>query len=272
MRQQVQEILKDKSLLLTQAFFIISMASGIVLVFAYHPFDAYNSIQKINYIIPFGTFFRQLHYFGSELFLITLFIHIASELVKKEIRIPLFSWNYAIMGTAVIFILMFSGFVLKADQEANLASLVAFSLLKDTPILNNLLPLFQDTTSFYWKFFIWHIVFLPLLLTFGIYKHTKKISVKVQYFIFALAIVMLVLTTISMPNDIPLDIVVNYAQSPWFFLGAENLLGLGVSPVVVNLILALPFVFLVLIYFVKYKNIFKILLLIWVVTYVCFSI
>ena len=34
-----------------------------------------------------------------------------------------------------IFVLMFTGFVLKADQSANAAALVAFSLIKDTPIL-----------------------------------------------------------------------------------------------------------------------------------------
>lgn len=257
---------------LTQAFFIVSMVSGIIIIFAYYPSNAYDSVQKINYIIPFGSFFRQLHYFSSEAFLIILIIHIAIELYKKDIKISKISWNYAIIATLAVFILMFTGFVLKADQSANAAAQVAFSLISDTPILDNFLSLFKDTQIFYWKFFIWHIIFLPLLLAFAIYKHTKKISVDISYFTIAIAFTLFLALNIDMPTDIALEAKVEHIKGPWFFWGAENLLELGLNSISINLILLMPFIFLLFIYISNYKNIFIILLLLWVLMYSYFSI
>ena len=233
---------------ITMALFILSLISGIIVVFDYHPFDAFNSIQKLNYIIPFGAFIRQIHYFSSELFTIFLIIHIIIELSKKEIFISFSSWSYSVLATLILFILMFTGFVLKADQESNAAALVAFSLIKDTPILDKFLPLFQDNISFYWKFFIWHIVFLPLILIFGVYKHVNSIKVNIRYFTISIAITLLIMLFISIPSDIPLDIEVSHLKGPWFFWGAENLLQIGFTPLVINIILCLPFIFLLLIY------------------------
>ena len=256
---------------LTQALFIISMISGIIIVFAYYPSNAYDSIQKINYIIPFGAFFRELHYFSSEAFAIILIIHIVVELYKKNIKISLSSWNYAIIATTVIFILLFTGFVLKADQSANAAAQVAFSLISETPFLDNFLPLFKDTQVFYWKFFIWHIIFLPLLLTYAIHKHVKKITVDIKYFTIAVAVTLLLASIISMPIDITLELKVEHILGPWFFWGAENLLQLGFSSSSINLILLMPFVFLLLVYVTKYKKFFKILLFAWLLIYTYFS-
>ncbi len=257
---------------LTQAFFVVSMASGIIIVFAYYPSNAYDSVQKINYIIPFGSFIRELHYFSSEAFVIILLIHIILELYKKEIKISNISWYYALIATLVVFILMFTGFVLKADQSANAAAQVAFALINDTPILDNFLSLFKDTQVFYWKFFIWHIIFLPLLLSFAIYKHVKKIHVDIEYFTIAIAITMLIALSINMPADIALETNVEHIKGPWFFWGAENLLELGLNSISVNLILLMPFIFLLFIYITNYKNIFKILLIIWIIIYTYFSI
>ena len=257
---------------LTQAFFVVSMLSGIVIVFAYYPSNAYESIQKINYIIPFGSFIRELHYFSSEIFLIILMIHVSIEIYKKDIKISFKSWTWATIATIVIFILMFTGFILKADQSANAAAQVAFTLISDTPILGNLLPLFKDTQVFYWKFFIWHIIFLPLLLGFGIYKHVKKISVDIRYFTIALAVTLLISSIVNMPLDIALETNIEHIKGPWFFWGAENLLQLEFNSLSINIMLSLPFIFLLLIYNNIYKKIFTILLLVWILLYAYFSI
>lgn len=257
---------------LTQAFFVLSMISGAIIVFAYYPSNAYDSVQKINYIIPFGSFFRELHYFSSEVFLVVLILHIAMELYKKDIKISFSSWNYATFATLAVFILMFTGFVLKADQSANAAAQVAFSLISDTPVLDNLLPLFKDTQVFYWKFFIWHIIFLPLFLTFVIYKHVKRISADKENFTIAIGATLLLALIISMPVDVPLEENVKLLKGPWFFWGAENLLQIGINSIGVNIILLMPFIFLLFIYITDYKKSFKFLLLLWVLIYAYFSI
>jgi ubiquinol-cytochrome c reductase cytochrome b subunit len=257
---------------LTQALFVISMLSGIVVIFAYYPSDAYGSVQKLNYLIPFGSFFRQLHYFSSEAFIIVLLMHVGMELSKKEFKLPAISWNYSILALFAVFILMFTGFVLKADQSANAAAQVAFSLLKETPLLAHLLPLFQDTQLFYWKFFIWHILFLPLILTYAIYRHTKRIGVDIRYFAIGLGLAILLILILSMPPDIALEAEVDHLKGPWFFWGAENLLQRSLSALSVNAILLWPFILLVLFFYhAKRRPIYLYLLLLWILSYAFFS-
>ena len=255
----------------TQALFIVSILSGIIVVFAYYPSVAYDSVQKLKYIIPFGLFFRELHYFSSEALVVSLFLHISVEISKKDIKISFSSWLYSILSLLVIFFLMFTGFVLKADLSANAAAEIAFSLIKETYFLDSFLPLFKDTTVFYWKFFIWHIVFLPLIVTYAIFRHVKRISVNMGYFTIALGVSLLLSFIFDMPRDIALEEVI-CVNGPWFFWGVENLLELGLNTISVNLILLLPFVFLILLYKKNNKKVMKLLLILWLVVYAYFSI
>ncbi len=257
---------------ITQALFIISLLSGLVIVFAYYPSLAYDSVQKIEYIIPFGTFFRQLHYFSSEGLVVSLLFHVLIEVSKKEIKITFNSWIFSILALLIALFLMFTGFVLKADQSANAAAQVAFSLIKDTPILDNFLSLFKDNTVFYWKFFIWHVLFLPILIIYAVYKHTKRLKVDISYFTVALGISLLLSFLLKMPRDISLEEKVSHIKGPWFFWAAENLLQLGINALSVNMILLLPFVFLVYFYRKQNQKILKTLLLLWVILYAYFSI
>jgi ubiquinol-cytochrome c reductase cytochrome b subunit len=256
---------------LTQALFFISIASGFVVLFAYYPNSAYESVQKIHYIIPYGYFFRSLHYFSSEAFFVVLLLHIAVELYKKEIKISRTSWSYSIVALLMVALLMFTGFVLKADQSANAAAQVALSLLKETPFLDSLIPLLQDSSLFYWKFFLWHIIFLPLMLTYAIYRHIKKIIAPIEYVTIALAISLLLPLLFVMPKDIALEIEAEHLLGPWFFWGAENLLALGFSPLIVNLSLILPFVLLFAIRHYKNNLFLKIALTGWLIAYAALS-
>jgi len=257
---------------LTLGLFFVSFSSGLVIVFAYHPSTAFQSVQKINFLIPYGSFFRKLHYFSSELFTLLLLVHIAFELTKRKINITNTSWSYSVVGFGVVIVLMFSGFVLKGDLSANGAAEVAFNLIKDTPILSSILPLFKDNTLFYYKFFIWHILFLPLLLGYAIYRHTEALHVKVEYLSIALGISILALMAFSMPLDINLTQKTATLSSPWFFQGAENLLLKSWSPTGVNLMLFTPFVLLFTYTYTNQKILVKALLVLWLIFYTYISV
>lgn len=251
--------------------FFVSLSSGIIIVFAYHPSDAFNSVQKINYIVPYGIFFRKLHYFSSELFTLFLLLHVVFELSKKKIKIDSASWNYSVIGFMLVFILMFTGFVLKADLSANGAAEVTFNLIKDTPVLNHILNLIQDKSVFYYKFFIWHILFLPAILIYAIYRHTKTLHVEAQYISIALGITLLSAFFISMPRDIVPTESIKNLTSPWFFFGAENLLQKAYAPGFINLILFMPIFLLFAYYYIKNRTVIKILLILWLISYTYIS-
>ncbi|MFK5881050.1 MAG: cytochrome b N-terminal domain-containing protein [Sulfurospirillum sp.] len=257
---------------LTLGLFFVSMLSGLIVVFAYHPSAAFASVQKINFLIPYGEFFRKLHYFSSEIFTISLLMHILLELSKSRIKITNKSWIYSILGFASVVILMFSGFVLKADLSANGAAEVAFNLIKNTPVLNSFLSLFKDNTVFYYKFFIWHILFLPLMLGYAIYRHIDTLYVKTEYLSIAFGITVLAIVSLNMPSDINLNEKATTLSSPWFFQGAENMLLKSLSPLSVNLILFIPFAFLFLYIFTSYRLLIKTLLILWLLFYAYISV
>ena len=256
----------------TFGLFFVALISGFIILFAYHPSHAFESVQKISYLIPFGLFFRKLHYFSSEAFMIFLLLHVMIELSKKKINIDSFSWNYSVIGVVLVIVLMFSGFVLKGDLSANAAAQVAFNLIKDTPIIKTFLPLIKDSTVFYYKFFIWHILFLPLFLAYAIYKHIKFFQIKALYLSIAIGISVFAMMIFGMPKDIVLSAKVKNLESPWFFTGAENLLSNSFSPLFINIILFIPFVLLVLYYYTKQKNLVRILLIFWLLAYSYISV
>jgi len=251
--------------------FFVSLSSGIIILLAYHPSDAFNSVQKIKYIIPYGNFFRKSHYFSSEIFTFFLLLHVGLELSKKKIKIDSSSWNYSVIGFVSVFVLMFTGFVLKGDLSANGAAEVTFNLIKDTPILNHILNLIQDKTVFYYKFFIWHILFLPAILIYAIYRHTKTLHVETQYISIALGITLLSAFFISMPQDIVPTQSIKNLTSPWFFFGAENLLQKAYIPSIINLVLLVPILLLFAYNYMKNKTVIKILLVLWLIAYIYIS-
>ncbi|WP_331774837.1 cytochrome b N-terminal domain-containing protein [Sulfurospirillum sp. 1612] len=257
---------------LSMGLFLLSMASGLIVVFAYHPSLAYDSVQKMRFIIPYGDFFRALHYFSSEAFTLMLLLHIGFEVAKKKIKISNTSWNYSILGFFLVVVLMFTGFVLKGDQSASAATDVAFNLMKNTPILSHLVPLFQDESVYYYKFFIWHVIFLPLVLSLAIYKHVSTLTVKIEYFTIAIGLSIAGYLLFVMPPDIALTQKVDTLKGPWFFWGAENLLRVNFSSLAVNLILLIPFGLLMALPHIGYKKSIKTLIVAWVLGYFAMSL
>jgi ubiquinol-cytochrome c reductase cytochrome b subunit len=226
---------------LSLGLFAVSLLSGLLPAFAYHVSDPFGSVQRMTFLIPYGAFFRQLHYFSSELFLIVLLAHIAFEVARGRTTLSLTAWLYSVLGAAAVIGLMFSGFVLKGDQRAVAAAQVALHLMHQTPLLDRLVPLVRDTEVFVHKFFIWHVLFLPLLLGGAIYGHIGRIAPGRPYWILGLGMGALGLLVCTMPVDIAPDETVEHLRGPWFFQGAENLLQMGVPSRIVNAIVALPF-------------------------------
>lgn len=250
----------------------VSLLSGLVVVFVYHPADAYGSVQKLTFLVPYGAFFRQLHYFSSELFLIFLLGHVMLELGRRAVATARASWLYAMAGLVIVVLLMFSGFILKGDQSGSAAAQVALHLMSQTPLLDRLVPLMKDTELFYSKFFVWHVIFLPLLLVWMTWKHIGKIQARREYWIVGLGLSVLLLLLMVMPEDIAPTATVKHLRGPWFFWGAENLLQLGLNSWQVTTIVVVPFGLLLLYPFVRKPLGITVALALWVIGYTVVSL
>lgn len=251
---------------LSVALFIVSMLSGVVVAFAYKPSIPYESVQMLTYLLPYGKLFRELHYFSSQAFFVFTIFHLVIELLKPGVnKITTSSWNYSIFAFFLLFALMFTGFVLKSDLSGYSAAQIAISMIKQTPFVSNLVVLVEDKSMFFWKFYIWHILFLPLLFAYGIYKHINTLYTK--YWLVGLGISFLCMLIFTMPLDTSYDSDIQRIHGPWFFRGAEGMLLLGVPVLVVDFFFILFFAIITSLYFLREKTVVLFVLLIWVGIY-----
>ncbi|NLK67223.1 MAG: DUF4405 domain-containing protein [Campylobacteraceae bacterium] len=256
---------------ITVGLMLVCLLSGIVLLFVYYPSQPYESIANFKFI-PYAVFFRKLHYFSGELFLIFTLFHIVVELVRKSNKnISKFAYLSGVVAFIAVLVLMFSGYVLKGDLNAESAAQVAFALILNTPILENFISLFKDFNQFFWRFFILHTIIFPIILIYFLKAHSKRVFTK--YFIVGLGLTLVVLSFISMPPDLNPLIMDENVSGPWFFLGGENLLIKGVNSIIVVCFLATPFVLLSVICFIKnrvFYNLILLLIVLWTVLYAYF--
>lgn len=254
---------------LSVGFMFVCLFSGLIITFEFDPMNVYESVQRLTYKVDYGEFYRKVHYFSGELFLVFVIIHIFLELLQKD-KIKSKSWNYAIIATLASIFLMFTGYVLKGDLNGTSAGQIAISMLSDTPILDIFTPFIKDTNAFFWRFFIWHVMILPFILLFALYFHSPIFS---KYFIIALGVTLVFVYFVALPQDLNPNLSYDKVTGPWFFKGEENLLIYGLKAPFVILFLALPFGLLFLIKFKEnYRKISLFLLAIWTILYAFISL
>lgn len=253
---------------LSVGFLVVCLFSGIVVTFDYNPNDAFKSVELISYKLPYGLFFRKLHYFSGEAFIVFTLLHVAVEIFKHR-AISKLSYLMGSLALVLGFALMFTGYVLKADLNAVSAGQIALEMIKQTPLLNLALPFFKDTDIFFWRFFLWHILIFPAILLYILKIHCNIFT---KYFLLALAICFIMVYNFPLPKDINPDFTALNVSGPWFFHGAQNLLEFGLPAWFVVFILGLGFLFLVGIrYFENRRAIFIGLFFSWVIFYAVIS-
>ena len=100
--------------------FLIQAVSGIWLAQYYNP-DPAQSYQSVIYIItqvPYGDFIRSLHFWTANLIFVILIAHLLRVFITGSYKRPReLTWYLGVLLLAVMFAFVFSGSVLKWDQE-----------------------------------------------------------------------------------------------------------------------------------------------------------
>jgi cytochrome b6 len=122
-------------------FFVIQVATGIMLLFYYEPSAdlAHKSIERIMTQVPFGWLIRSLHSWSANALMLTVFIHMFSAFLMKSYRTP----RYIMWLTGIVlFILMlgfgFTGYLLPWDQTAYFATKIGTETPRALPWIGDL--------------------------------------------------------------------------------------------------------------------------------------
>lgn len=127
--------------MLTLAAFVVCAITGVMLVPAYSPSTALDSLTLLLLKNPAGVFVRSLHYWSAQAFLVLTLAHIADHLLRRsDVSVRFGVWFRSVLSIPIIFGAMLSGFLLRGDAASTQAMQVLRSLLRLAPLVGAALP------------------------------------------------------------------------------------------------------------------------------------
>ncbi len=205
---------------------IVSIVSGFIVAYQYQVADPFASSVAIDGLIPFGCFFRALHFYSSQGFVGLIIIHTLVEIRRRDVRTqPPWRWFVLTMTIPAGVFALFTGYVLRYDATGQSAGTIAEHLIGYLPIIGHALDRFMiaipnDGLN---RIYLLHIILTAVLWVLGTWYHTRRPVVTKRSLAQVSAICILVAACFSAPMDQP-DLNVHLIKGPWFFLAVQELL------------------------------------------------
>ena len=263
----------------TAIFLVLILGvTGIMEMFYYvpNPQEAAYSVQTITYLVPFGGFIRNLHYWSAQLLLIVTAIHLLRVIFTAAYSHPR-RFNYLLgLGLFVLAILLdFTGYILRWDVDICYPLVTGTNLLKTIPLVGNFLYRVaigggDACNTALLRFYTWHLfgLTLPLLIV-GFWhafrvrrdggiavpppqlrddneRISRNVLVRREVLQIFVVGILLILMASFLPAPIAAamtgkPVVTEEARAPWFFLWVQQMLKWG-NPFIFGVLI--PFVIL----------------------------
>lgn len=202
----------------------ISLVSGIIVGIHYSPAEPFYSSSALDILVPYGAFFRSLHFYSSQFFFLFAVIHYLVTFNKSD-TFNTKAFIYLILCFPCILMLLFTGYVLRGDATGYSAGMIAEHILETVPLfgsgLNNMLFSISDHGMD--RVYLHHVLSFDLLFLFLAWNHLRKHRVSLSSNMLFIAGLLLFSLFISAPID-PDKLGLLYITGPWFFLGLQELL------------------------------------------------
>ncbi|HEX7588864.1 MAG TPA: cytochrome b N-terminal domain-containing protein [Anaerolineae bacterium] len=167
--------------------FLIETITGLILMVFYIPSQdqAYQSMVKIVSAVPFGQLMRDIHRVGAEVMVLAVGLHMLRVYLTGSFKHPRqFTWVTGVILLILTLALSYSGYLLPWDQLAYWAVTIGTSMAKSAPpkeiagYISNLLLRGGDTIgqNGLLRFYLGHVILLPLLAIIFISVHYYRIS------------------------------------------------------------------------------------------------
>ncbi len=207
--------------------------------------NPYDSLQIVLLNNPGGAFFRGIHYWSAQLFLIFAIWHIIEHLtLATERRLSPGIWLRVILSIPFIIYVMLSGFILKGDSEGLLAREILAGLLNTLPLLGNAarFTILGESGDFQ-IIYLHHLATTTLIILLFSIEHARRFwpDWRSVIYIFSFSIVLSYAAMPSLHNG--LNPVV---KGPWYFLGLQEVLHWTSHPIWIPILTVLLLVLLYL--------------------------
>ena len=189
--------------------------------------EVFQNVEEITTLVPYGWFFRQLHFASGQLFVILMLIHAMDHFHRKQYRLyPVGRWQRLIFSLCLCFYTLFTGFILKGDKEGFFAARIFMSLVGNIPLVGkpiSTLFIIPGKDLFFLPY-LYHCFFLPILILYLIRTHIKRWFPQQGLLYSGVAGLCLYALLVKPFMDIPPHAFAASVKGPWFFLGIQTLL------------------------------------------------
>ena len=204
----------------------LSLLSGVVVSLQYDPAHPYYSASSLDILAPFGAFWRSLHFYSSQLFFLLAIVHLLAVIVNRSYQSLSFKrWLSLALAMVAALLLLFTGYVLRADATGSSAGMIAENILLSIPLGGQLLDalLFSIIDEGMKRVYANHLIGLGLLWLLLSWDHIRRYRISWrQHPVLILAMIGFS-ALVAAPME-PERLGIFHINGPWFFIGLQELL------------------------------------------------
>ena len=203
----------------------ISVLSGLVVALQYDFSTPLYSTSAMDALVPFGSFWRSLHFYSSQLFFILSLLHFVMVLIDRRADSMSFAkWWPLVVSLPVGLLLLFTGYVLRGDGTGEMAGMIAENICLAIPgvghYLNSLLFWVSESLG---RVYANHVIGLGVIWGILSWDHIRKYRANLAQHTLFIAFSLLLAFIFLAPME-PTKLGVFYLPGPWFFLGLQEML------------------------------------------------
>ncbi|MCK5687371.1 cytochrome b N-terminal domain-containing protein [bacterium] len=202
----------------------ISILSGVVIGLQYDPATPLYSISTIDMLVPFGAYFRSLHFYSSQLFFLFCICHLIGIFQQAQ-SYSTKQWIKLTASLPVALLILFTGYVLRGDSTGFSAGMIAEAILLDIPYIGSTINdlFFSISDNGMKRIYLNHIAGFWVFWGWLTWSHVKKYSVNFNRHILLSIAIFFFSIFIAAPFE-PDQLGTIHINGPWFFLGLQELL------------------------------------------------
>ncbi len=203
-----------------------SVVSGVVVALQYDPAAPFFSVSAIDLLVPFGDFWRSLHFYSSQIFFLLCLGHFLAVLLDKSyLRLSFGRWLPLVISLPVALLLLFGGYVLRGDATGENAGIIAENILLAIPLLGSFLNslFFAIVEDGLKRVYANHLIGLGVVWGVLCWDHVRKYRAHLKEHLLFISFLLLFSLLWQAPME-PEALGVFHRPGPWFFLGLQEIL------------------------------------------------
>lgn len=203
----------------------ISIISGIIIALQYSPAEPFYSTSVIELIIPYGSFWRSMHYYSSQAFMLLLICHFIAVVWENTHYYGRGTWIRLTLSLPAALMLLFTGYILRDDATGEAAGLIAENIMLSIPLagewINNLLLAVTDNGMK--RVYANHLAGLMVIGAYLVWPHLRRYSTRWRDHLKLISVILLFSVFLVTPVE-PQRFGLIHIAGPWFFLGLQEAL------------------------------------------------